>query len=175
MTSVPLAALLRDRMTELHPSTFLIRRAALLDGIGLVDEEIPGSYAEDYEFLLRAARSAPLLNLPTPYVLVHWHKRSYFSGGGNHRDALQWLLDRYPEFGTQPRGEARVAGQIAFARAAAATAATPCTGSGARWPATCGSPGATWRSPSPARGASRHGAAVAAQAGPRDLTGGGGS
>src|SRR5690606_7228300 len=97
-----------------------IRRAALLDRIGLVDEEIPGSYAEDYEFLPRAARSAPLLNLPTPYVLVHWHKRSYFSRRWDTiATALTWLLDRYPEFRTQPRGEARVTGQIAFAHAAA--------------------------------------------------------
>ncbi|SDY65995.1 Glycosyltransferase involved in cell wall bisynthesis [Micromonospora pattaloongensis] len=118
--SVPLAALLRDRMTELHPSTFLIRRAALHQGFGLVDEEIPGSYAEDYEFLLRAARSAPLVNLRTPYVLVRWHKRSYFAQRWDTiASALQWLLQRYPEFATQPLGEARVAGQIAFAQAAA--------------------------------------------------------
>ncbi|MFG3699283.1 glycosyltransferase family 2 protein [Micromonospora sp. NPDC047620] len=117
--SVTLADLLRDRMTELHPSTFLIRAAALRNGFGLVDEEIPGSYAEDYEFLLRAARSAPLVNLRTPYVLVRWHKRSYFAQRWDTiSEALQWLLERYPEFGTQPAGEARVAGQIAFARAA---------------------------------------------------------
>ncbi|WP_407663103.1 glycosyltransferase family 2 protein [Micromonospora radicis] len=117
--SVSLADLLRDRMTELHPSTFLIRAAALRDGFGLVDEEIPGSYAEDYEFLLRAARSAPLVNLRTPYVLVRWHKRSYFAQRWDTiSEALQWLLERYPEFATQPAGEARVAGQIAFARAA---------------------------------------------------------
>ncbi|KAB1129683.1 glycosyltransferase family 2 protein [Micromonospora sp. DSM 115977] len=117
--SVTLADLLRDRMTELHPSTFLIRAAALRDGFGLVDEEIPGSYAEDYEFLLRAARSAPLVNLRTPYVLVRWHKRSYFAQRWDTiSEALQWLLERYPEFGTQPAGEARVTGQIAFARAA---------------------------------------------------------
>ncbi|MFY1695484.1 MULTISPECIES: glycosyltransferase family 2 protein [unclassified Solwaraspora] len=118
--TVPLDALLRDRMTELHPSTFLIRRSALVDGFGLVDEEIPGSYAEDYEFLLRAARSAPLRNLRTPYVLVRWHKRSYFAQRWDTiSTALQWLLERYPEFATQPAGEARVAGQIAFAQAAA--------------------------------------------------------
>ncbi|WBB69686.1 glycosyltransferase [Micromonospora sp. WMMD812] len=116
---VTLADLLRDRMTELHPSTFLIRAAALRDGFGLVDEEIPGSYAEDYEFLLRAARSAPLVNLRTPYVLVRWHKRSYFAQRWDTISAaLQWLLDRYPEFATEPAGEARVTGQIAFARAA---------------------------------------------------------
>jgi glycosyltransferase involved in cell wall biosynthesis len=116
---VPLSALLRDRMTELHPSTFVMKRAALVDGFGLVDEEIPGSYAEDYEFLLRAARSAPLVNLATPYVLVRWHKRSYFAQRWETiSTALQWLLGRYPEFATVPHGEARVAGQIAFAQAA---------------------------------------------------------
>jgi glycosyltransferase involved in cell wall biosynthesis len=119
MSRVPLDALLRDRLTELHPSTFLIRRAALLDGIGLVDEQIPGSYAEDYEFLLRAARHAPLVNVGSPYVLVRWHKRSYFAQRWETISvALQWLLRRYPEFATVPHGEARVAGQIAFAQAA---------------------------------------------------------
>ncbi|MEU5907446.1 glycosyltransferase family 2 protein [Micromonospora sp. NPDC047467] len=116
---ITLADLLRDRMTELHPSTFLIRAAALRGGFGLVDEEIPGSYAEDYEFLLRAARSAPLINLRTPSVLVRWHKRSYFAQRWDTiSEALQWLLRRYPEFADQPAGEARVTGQIAFARAA---------------------------------------------------------
>ncbi|SCL15410.1 Glycosyltransferase, GT2 family [Micromonospora rhizosphaerae] len=119
MDRVPLAALLRDRHTELHPSTFLIRRGALVDGIGLVDEEIPGSYAEDYEFLLRAARHAPLVNLAEPYVTVRWHKRSYFAQRWETiSTALQWLLSRYPEFASVPAGEARVAGQIAFAQAA---------------------------------------------------------
>ncbi|PWR12746.1 glycosyl transferase [Micromonospora acroterricola] len=116
---ITLDDLLRDRMTELHPSTFLIRAAALRDGFGLVDEDIPGSYAEDYEFLLRAARSAPLINLRTPSVLVRWHKRSYFAQRWDTiSEALQWLLQRYPEFAGQPAGEARVTGQIAFARAA---------------------------------------------------------
>ncbi len=116
---VPLGALLRDRLTELHPSTFLIRRDALLDRIGLLDEQIPGSYAEDYEFLLRAARNAPLVNVDGPYVLVRWHRRSYFAQRWETiSSALQWLLRRYPEFATVPHGEARIAGQIAFAQAA---------------------------------------------------------
>ncbi|GIJ27145.1 hypothetical protein Vqi01_23070 [Micromonospora qiuiae] len=117
--SITLADLLRDRMTELHPSTFLIRATALRDGIGLVDEKIPGGYAEDYDFLLRAARTAPLVNLPAAYVLVRWHRRSYFAQRWDTiADALQWLLERHPEFATQPAGQARIAGQIAFARAA---------------------------------------------------------
>src|SRR3954447_14923205 len=57
---VTLTALLRDRLTELHPSTFVMRRKSVVDGFGLVEEEIPGSYAEDYELLLRAARQHPI-------------------------------------------------------------------------------------------------------------------
>ncbi|WP_305789280.1 glycosyltransferase family 2 protein [Symbioplanes lichenis] len=116
---IPLAALLRDRMTELHPSTFLMRASALHDGIGLVDEEIPGSYAEDYEFLLRAARHAPLVNVREPGTIVRWHRSSYFSQRWQTiSSALRWLLERYPEFEQEPAGLARVAGQIAFAEAA---------------------------------------------------------
>jgi glycosyltransferase involved in cell wall biosynthesis len=115
-TRVTLTDLLRSRLTELHPSTFLFRRGA----VGLVDEEIPGSYGEDYEFLLRAARLAPIRNLPDVLVEVRWHRRSHFAGRWDTiATALGWLLDRYPEFGGEPRGRARVTGQIAFARAAA--------------------------------------------------------
>ncbi len=111
--------LLRSRLTELHPSTFLMRRSALIDGFGLVDEEIVGSYGEDYEFLLRAARHAPIRNVPDIGVEVLWHQRSFFSSRwATIAAALRWLLDRYPEFRTEPRGAARVGGQIAFASAA---------------------------------------------------------
>jgi GT2 family glycosyltransferase len=110
--------LLRDRLTELHPSTFLIRRA-LLDEIGLVDEELPGSYAEDYELLLRAARVAPIRSLPTVHVEILWHQKSYFTGRwATVSAALQRLLAAYPDFYRQPAGAARVTGQIAFAEAA---------------------------------------------------------
>ena len=50
--------LLKSRVFAAHPSTVLVRRKAMLERIGLVDEEIPGSYGEDYEWLLRAARRA---------------------------------------------------------------------------------------------------------------------
>lgn len=76
---VTLNDLLRSRLTELHPSGFLMRRPAVLDGIGLVSEEIPGSYAEDYEFLLRAARRTPIRNVPNVGVLVRWHHSSFFT------------------------------------------------------------------------------------------------
>ena len=56
--------LLRSRVFAAHPSTLLVRRHAMLAKIGLVDEEIPGSYGEDYDWLLRAARSAPVASSP---------------------------------------------------------------------------------------------------------------
>jgi glycosyltransferase involved in cell wall biosynthesis len=117
-SSVTLADLLRDRLTELHPSTFVMRRKAVIDGFGLVEEKIPGGYAEDYEFLLRAARSHAICNVPMIGVRVLWSKGSYFTGRwATIREALTWLLDQYPEFATVPAGRARVLGQIAFATA----------------------------------------------------------
>jgi len=110
--------LLRDRLTELHPSTFLIQRS-LLDEIGMVDEALPGSYAEDYELLLRAARVAPVRSLPTVLVEVLWHPKSYFAGRwATVSAALQRLLAAYPDFYRERAGAARLAGQIAFAEAA---------------------------------------------------------
>ena len=115
---VEFGELLKSRLTELHPSTFLMERA-LLDEIGLVDEALPGSYAEDYELLLRAARTGPIRNLPTVHVEVLWHERSYFAGRWQTVSAaLRRLLDNYPEFRQERRGAARVSGQIAFAEAA---------------------------------------------------------
>ncbi|WP_017571310.1 glycosyltransferase [Nocardiopsis halotolerans] len=118
-TRVTFGDLLGSRLTELHPSTFLIRRRAMIGGCGTVSEEIPGSYAEDYELLLRLARRGPIRNIPEPGVRVLWHRSSHFSGRWRTiSTALRWLLDRYPEFALVPRGYARVAGQIAFAEAA---------------------------------------------------------
>lgn len=118
-TSVGFADLLRSRLTELHPSTFLLRRADVIDGVGLVEEDIPGSYAEDYEFLLRIARRAPVVLVPEVGTRVRWHQKSYFSQRWSMiEQALDWLLERYPEFGSEPRGHGRVLGQIAFAVAA---------------------------------------------------------
>jgi glycosyltransferase involved in cell wall biosynthesis len=111
--------LLRDRHTELHPSTFLMRRAALLGPVGLVDEEVPGGYGEDYEFLLRHARVAPVVNVAEPLTVVRWGSQSYFDKRWPTMVAgLTWMLERYPEFETSPKGAARIHGQVAFAEAA---------------------------------------------------------
>jgi glycosyltransferase involved in cell wall biosynthesis len=111
--------LLRDRMTELHPSTFLMRRADLGDGgFGAVDEQVPGSYGEDYEFLLRASRRAPVRAVLLPLAVVRWHQNSFFRRWDTIAEGLTWLLGRYPEFEGVPKGSARVRGQVAFAHAA---------------------------------------------------------
>jgi glycosyltransferase involved in cell wall biosynthesis len=111
--------LLRSRMIELHPSTVMARRRALLDHIGLVDEQIPGSYAEDYEWLLRAAELAPVLAVQEPLVTVHWHQASFFSDRWRMIiAALTYLVDKHRQLEQEPSGLARIYGQIAFAHAA---------------------------------------------------------
>ena len=47
------ARLLESRMSMLHSSTFLLRRSALTEPGGLVDEDAPDGQNEDYELLLR--------------------------------------------------------------------------------------------------------------------------
>lgn len=115
---VPMTALLRDRHTELHPSTFFLRRSTI-DEVGLVDEQVPGGFGEDYEFLLRNAKIHPIVNIGSPHTVVRWGKQSFFFRRWEMMAAgLTWMLDRYPEFETSRRGSARIRGQIAFAHAA---------------------------------------------------------
>lgn len=110
--------LLRSRVFEAHPSTFLMRRAELIDQIGLVDEEVPGGYGEDYEWLLRATRLTDMILVPAPLVTVRWHTASFYAERWQMRiDGLQYILDRYPEFETEPVGLARILGQMAYAKA----------------------------------------------------------
>ena len=117
---ITFADLIHSRVSALHPSTFLARKDRLLGGEGLVDEGIPGSYAEDYEWLLRLARSAPILAVGEPLVRVYWHESSWFAQRWQMIvQALTYLLERYPEFGRDPIGLARIQGQLAFASAAA--------------------------------------------------------
>ena len=113
------AELLRRRVMEAHPSTVVVRRAAFLGKIGQVDEEIPGSYAEDYDWMLRAAAAGPIAVVPEPLVTVLWGQTSHFNRKWRTiSEALQYLLRKHPAFADDPRGLARVQGQIAFAHAA---------------------------------------------------------
>lgn len=117
--TVTLDDLLRDRHTELHPSTFVARRSHLIKGFGLVDEAVPGGFGEDYDLLLRAAKRHPILNVTEPLVVVRWGAQSFFfRRWPTMAEGLTWILERHPEFATSPRGSARIRGQVAFAHAA---------------------------------------------------------
>jgi glycosyltransferase involved in cell wall biosynthesis len=117
---VKFGQLVRERVTALHPSTFLFRRD-LLTRIGLVDEEIPGSYGEDYDWLLRAARESPIASVSQPLTDVYWHPQSFFAERwATVVSALDYLLAKHPELMADPAGRARIQGQIAFAEAAQA-------------------------------------------------------
>ncbi|MGO1319450.1 MAG: glycosyltransferase family 2 protein [Galactobacter sp.] len=118
-SEVGLQDLLKDRITELHPSSFLIRRSALMGDLGLVDEEIPASYGEDYDLLLRAAKVGRIVSLPEPLTVVHWDRTSYFTQKWRGiADGLSYLLAKHPEFASSRSGSARIEGQIAFAHGA---------------------------------------------------------
>ena len=118
--SVALSHLVRKRVTALHPSGFVVRRDAL-NAIGLVDEQIPGSYGEDYDWLLRAARRMPIIAVEQPLVEVYWHSQSFFAERWEAiPDALAYLLGKHPELRADRWGLARIQGQIAFAQAARA-------------------------------------------------------
>ncbi len=113
------ADFLRDRHTEANASTYVMRRAALIDSIGLVDERLPGGYAEDYELLLRAARTGPVVCVQAPLTRVHLHKSSFFADKWRTIDAaLEYLIEKVPEFAGDEAGMGRLEGQRAFAKAA---------------------------------------------------------
>jgi glycosyltransferase involved in cell wall biosynthesis len=112
------ADLLRSRMVMVHSSTFLARRDALLDGIGLLNEGIPGSQNEDWDLALRAARRAPIAEVDRPLVRVRWGGTSFFDEQWETKAlSLRWMLDRHPDIAGDRPGAARVYGQIAFAYA----------------------------------------------------------
>jgi glycosyltransferase involved in cell wall biosynthesis len=111
--------LLRNRLAGLHTSGFLLRRAAFIERVGLFDEQLPRSYCEDYDLLLRAAQLGPIPVANEPLVLVTRQGQSHFIGRWDaYGDALELLLAKHPAFTTVRAASGRIEGQIAFARAA---------------------------------------------------------
>jgi glycosyltransferase involved in cell wall biosynthesis len=110
--------LLRSRMVMVHSSTYLARRTSLLDGIGLLDEEIPGSQNEDWDLALRAAERRPIVHVDQPLVEVVWGAGSHYSRQWETKaSSLLWMLDRHRDIAASPAGAARVYTQLAFAYA----------------------------------------------------------
>ena len=111
--------LLDERHPEVHASTYLFDRRRLLDEIGLVDEELPAGYGEDFELLLRATRLGPFVCVREPLIRAYQHRSSFFADRWRNIDeALEHLIAKVPEFERAPHGLARMEGQRAFALAA---------------------------------------------------------
>lgn len=111
--------LVRSRMAMLHSSSFLIRKSALVDGIGLVDETIPQSMAEDWDLLLRASARRPIVNVDEPLVRIQWGATSYFAQQWSVRNESQlWLLEHHPAMKRDPRAAGHAYGKLAFGCAA---------------------------------------------------------
>jgi glycosyltransferase involved in cell wall biosynthesis len=109
--------LLTDRVMEVHSSTMVVRRSTWV-AAGPVDEDIPGGYSEDYEWLLRVSAHTPIGICPEALVIVDWHGGSfYFGRWATIVDAQRYLIDKHPELTRSRTGLARIRGQIAFALA----------------------------------------------------------
>jgi glycosyltransferase involved in cell wall biosynthesis len=111
--------LLRSRHMEVNPCTLIVERSRFLTQIGLVDEDLPGAYAEDYEWLLRAAKDGDIMTVQEPLVEINWQRSSYFARDWHTIIAAQrYLLAKHPDFATDAAGFARISGQASFALAA---------------------------------------------------------
>ena len=111
--------MLRSRRIETNFCTLLIRREDFLHRVGPIDETIPASFGEDYDWMLRATSLGHLAAVTAPLITVHWHGGSWFQDRWHTMAiALTELLARHPDFEREPKGRARILGQIAFARAA---------------------------------------------------------
>jgi glycosyltransferase involved in cell wall biosynthesis len=111
------ADLLRSRAAALHPSTIVARRDAM-DAIGWFDEQIPGSYGEDYEWLLRATARSPIAVCGEPLVAVRRGASAFADRWQTIADAIDYLVDVHPEVVADRRNAARLYGRLAFAHAA---------------------------------------------------------
>lgn len=109
-----------DRIAAAHTSTFLWRTADLVDGpIGLVDQDLPYAYGEDYDMLLRATTHGPLVSVAEFLVTVHWDRPSFFTGKWQAvAGGLPYLLEQHPQLTKNRRNYSHMCGQIAFAYAA---------------------------------------------------------
>jgi glycosyltransferase involved in cell wall biosynthesis len=112
---VPRAALLRSRQAWIHSTTLLIQRDRFFGDIGPVDEAVPGSYGEDYEWVLRASNAAAIVAAPEALVRVYWQTSYYADRWDVMISGIQYHLDKHPELTDDARNAARMFGRLAFA------------------------------------------------------------
>ena len=110
--------LLRSRVKELHSSTLVMRRDAFAKA-GQYDEELPFGYAEDYDWVLRAARVGRIGVVRTPLADIRKDVQSYYTGQSERTVvALEHFLAKHNEIEASRRGHARILGQMAFHQSA---------------------------------------------------------
>ncbi len=128
--------LVRHRVMEAHPSSVLVRREAFLGPIGMVDEEIPGSYGEDWDWILRAAEAGPIAVAEEPLVHVRWGSSQFSRKWQLIIDSIDYMLAKHPAFERDRRAHARQLGRRAFALAASGQrgALAEATHAVRRWP-----------------------------------------
>jgi glycosyltransferase involved in cell wall biosynthesis len=117
--TITLDQLVRSRTIQAHFSTIMVRRGTFLDQVGLIDETFPGSYSEDYDWMLRAAARKSIVAVPRPLVHRYFHASSFFDSRWDLvAQAEQCMLAKHPELLRDRRGLARIYGRLAFAKAA---------------------------------------------------------
>jgi glycosyltransferase involved in cell wall biosynthesis len=113
-----LAQLVRNRVMEAHPSTVMVRRDALLGPIGLVDEELPGSYGEDFDWIIRSAQAGGFAVVAEPLVKVRWGQSMFSQRWQTIVDSIDYSLNKHSVFHEDPQALGRLYGRRAFALAA---------------------------------------------------------
>ncbi|MGV2984790.1 glycosyltransferase family 2 protein [Microbacterium sp. AGC85] len=107
---------LRSRHPGIPSGALLFRRDVLLGPVGLIDEDLPRAYGEDYDLLLRASDHGTVTVVNEPLVKVRWQGQSYYFGQwAVYAEALQYLLRKHPDIATIPSALGRIEAQIAFA------------------------------------------------------------
>ena len=149
---VTLAQLVRRRVMEAHPSSVLVRRDALLGPIGLIDEEIPGSYGEDYDWILRAAQAGPIAVVSLPLVRVRWGQSLFSARWATIVEAIDYVIAKHAVLSSDPKGLARLYGRRAYALAALGRRRESLVTARGRSPSTGANAGCT--SPPPSHSAS---------------------
>ncbi len=116
--TVALRKLARNRGMEAHPSTVVVRRRELVERIGLVDEAIPGSYGEDFDWILRAAAVAPICVVQEALVDVVWGQSLFSQRWATIIEAIDYGLAKHEVLARDPLARARLLGRKSFGLAA---------------------------------------------------------
>jgi glycosyltransferase involved in cell wall biosynthesis len=105
--------LTKSRMMMVHSSTFVFERGSVQ-----VDESAPAGQNEDWDLALRAAERHPIVHVDRPLVRVRWGASKYVTRWADRIAGLEWMLSRHGDLTVDPRGAARIYGQLAFHHAA---------------------------------------------------------